>query len=148
MADTDRLDEIKARVALRHHNSEDHSPIDVHKTIDGFVTPELQHRLCIECSDVDTVEALENGDLIDSADGVVYPCAAADVDWLVAEIERLRGRLEKPCGSCHPCMNYRDETWRAADRKPPHVFEYDQLVAEVKNLRDQSRCPCREEGIL
>jgi hypothetical protein len=90
----DRLDEIRDRIALRHHNSEDHSPIDVHRTSDGFVTPELLHRLCIECSDVDTVEALENGDLIDSADGVVFPCAAADVEWLVGEVELLRRQVD------------------------------------------------------
>jgi hypothetical protein len=90
----DRLNEIKARVALRHSNDEDHSPIDVHKTVDGFVTPEMLHQLCIECSDVDTVEALENGDLIDSADGVVHPCAAADVGWLVGEVELLRRQVD------------------------------------------------------
>lgn len=92
----DRLNEIKERVALRHNNDEDHSPIDVHKTVDGVVPEnhELLHQLCIECSDVDTIEALENGDLIDAADGVVYPCAAADVDWLVGEIELLRRQVD------------------------------------------------------
>jgi hypothetical protein len=64
----ERFDEIRERVALRHHNSEDHSPIDVHKTADG--------------------------DLIDSADGVVFPCAAADVEWLVGEVELLRRQVD------------------------------------------------------
>lgn len=92
---TDRLDDIKARAALRSRNGEDHSPIDVHETIDGVVVPETTlHQLCIECSDVDTIETLENNGLIDSADGVVFPCAPADVDWLIAEVERLRQYAE------------------------------------------------------
>jgi hypothetical protein len=93
VADTDRLAEIKVRIALRHNNDEDHSPIDVHKAADGVVPEnhELLHQLCIECSDDDTIGSLENGDLIDASAGVVFPCAAADVDWLVAEVERLTG---------------------------------------------------------
>ena len=92
----DQFNEIKARVALRRDNSEDHSPIDVHKAVDGAVPEnhELLHQLCIECSDVDTIEALENGGLIDAADGVIYPCAAADVDWLVGEVELLRRQVD------------------------------------------------------
>ena len=61
--------------------------------------------------------------------------AERDVPELLAEIERLREKLTAPCGSCHPCTNYRDETWRAADRKPPHVHEWDELRAEVERLR-------------
>lgn len=61
--------------------------------------------------------------------------SADDVPALLAEVERLRAKLDGPCGSCHPCMNYRDETWRAAGRRPPHVSEWDELLAEVERLR-------------
>lgn len=54
---------------------------------------------------------------------------------LVAEVRRLRAQIDKPCGSCHPCTNYADETWRAAGRKPPAVSAWDELRAEVKLLR-------------
>lgn len=39
--------------------------------------------------------------------------------------------FDKPCGSCHPCENYADETWRAAGRKPPHVYEWDAARAAL-----------------
>lgn len=56
---------------------------------------------------------------------------------LRAENERLRANLDKPCGECHPCVNWSDETWRRADRKPPHVHEYDALIAELDRLRQR-----------
>jgi DNA repair exonuclease SbcCD ATPase subunit len=52
------------------------------------------------------------------------------------ETEKLQKKLDKPCGQCHPCTNWRDETWRQADRRPPHVHEYDALVAELEQLRE------------
>jgi hypothetical protein len=52
----------------------------------------------------------------------------------LAEVERLRAKLEMPCGSCHPCENYADETWRKAGRKPPHVVTWEDKVAAVVNL--------------
>ncbi len=60
---------------------------------------------------------------------------AGDVPALVAEVERLRAKLAAPCGSCHPCTEYADETWRAAGRRPPHVSEWNDLRAEVQRLR-------------
>lgn len=59
----------------------------------------------------------------------------AEVERLRAEVERLQNKLDAPCGSCHPCTNYADETWRAAGRKPPHVTEGDELRTEVEQLR-------------
>ena len=47
----------------------------------------------------------------------------------LSDIKTLLEKLASPCGSCHPCTEYADETWRAAGRKPPHVYEYDELVA-------------------
>jgi hypothetical protein len=56
---------------------------------------------------------------------------------LLAEVDRLRAKLDAPCGSCHPCTNYADETWRAAGRTPPHVHEWEELRAEAERLRAQ-----------
>jgi len=56
-------------------------------------------------------------------------------DELLAEVERMRALLDGPCGSCHPCDNYRDETWREAGRKPPHVHEWDEVNGELEALR-------------
>jgi hypothetical protein len=61
---------------------------------------------------------------------------APSVQWLVDEVERLTAQLDKPCGSCHPCVNYADETWRAAGRTPPHVFTYDREKAVVQAARE------------
>lgn len=47
---------------------------------------------------------------------------------LLSDIKALLEKLAGPCGTCHPCTEYADETWRAAGRKPPHVHEYDALV--------------------
>ncbi|MGC1213257.1 MAG: hypothetical protein WA890_18555 [Micromonospora sp.] len=85
------------------------------------------------------------------------PFHAEDVNDLLAELDKVRAelaeyaegnqrvaaalvkataQLAKPCGSCHPCTNYRDETWRAAGRTPPHVIEWDDAQAELKALRE------------
>jgi hypothetical protein len=71
-------------------------------------------------------------------DAIKADPGARDVPALIAEVERLRAKLEQPCGSCHPCTNYRDETWRAADRKPPHVHEWDELRAEADRLGEEN----------
>ncbi len=66
------------------------------------------------------------------------PVYAVDVPALLAEADRLRVKLDLPCGSCHPCVNYADETWRAADRNPPHVREWDDLREEAKRLEAEN----------
>ncbi|SCF19551.1 hypothetical protein GA0074695_4230 [Micromonospora viridifaciens] len=71
------------------------------------------------------------------ADAEFIAAARADVPALVAEVRRLCEQLAKPCGSCHPCTNWTDETWHRANRKPPAVSAYDELLAEVKQLREQ-----------
>ena len=63
--------------------------------------------------------------------------ARDDVPFLLAEVARLRAQLDKPCGSCHPCQNYADETWRAAGRKPPHVYRWDETLATVTRLETE-----------
>jgi hypothetical protein len=68
------------------------------------------------------------------ADEVTFRVTTND---LLAEVDRLKAKLDAPCGSCHPCTNYADETWRAAGRTPPHVYAWDELNAEVETLRAQ-----------
>lgn len=77
--------------------------------------------------------------------GTERPCADAvklgDVEraeaerdlamWLHAELQH---KLTLPCGSCHPCMNWADETWRRADRKPPTVGRWEDKLAETRGL--------------
>jgi len=60
--------------------------------------------------------------------------AAADLDlavWLHAELQH---KLTLPCGDCHPCTNWADETWRRAGRKPPHVVTWEDKLAETRGL--------------
>lgn len=82
-----------------------------------------------------------------------YILTVGDVPKLLAEVDRLRAKLEGPCGSCHPCTEYSDETWRAAGRKPPHVSEWDELRAELDRLRaklagdDDSRLATAERRV-
>ena len=56
-------------------------------------------------------------------------------DALVAEVRSLREQLAKPCGSCHPCENWADETWRRAGKKPPAVVTWENTLAELASLR-------------
>jgi hypothetical protein len=63
---------------------------------------------------------------------VSYPHAPLYASDLFALVEAF----DKPCGSCHPCDNYADETWRAADRKPPHVYEWDSARAALRAVAE------------
>lgn len=51
--------------------------------------------------------------------------------WLHAELQH---KLTLPCGECHPCTNWADETWRRAGRKPPHVITWEDKLAETRGL--------------
>lgn len=42
----------------------------------------------------------------------------------VAEAVR-KAMFSVPCGHCHPCVNWVDEEWRRAGRKPPYPDEWD-----------------------
>jgi len=60
--------------------------------------------------------------------------AAADLElalWLHAELQH---KLTRPCGECHPCTNWADETWRRAGRKPPAVVTWEDKLAETRGL--------------
>jgi hypothetical protein len=58
---------------------------------------------------------------------VSYP----DAPLYASDLQSLVEAFDKPCGSCHPCDNYADETWRAAGRKPPHVYQWDEARAAL-----------------
>lgn len=82
------------------------------------------------------------------ADADFIAAARTDVPALVAEIKRLREQLGKPCGSCHPCMNWADETWRRADRTPPTVDAYDDVLRELERLRQGNANLIRNAEVL
>lgn len=68
---------------------------------------------------------------------VSYPDAPLYASDLMALVEAF----DKPCGSCHPCDNWADETWRAAGRKPPHVYEWDEarrILSAIRDLADSA----------
>jgi hypothetical protein len=47
-----------------------------------------------------------------------------------AERDAALAKLKLPCGSCHPCLNWADETWRREGRKPPTVQAWEDVMAE------------------
>jgi hypothetical protein len=47
-----------------------------------------------------------------------------------AERDAALAKLKLPCGSCHPCLNWADETWRREGRKPPTVQAWEDVQAE------------------
>lgn len=55
----------------------------------------------------------------------------SDTPLYASDLRALVEAFDKPCGSCHPCENYADETWRAAGRKPPHVYQWDEAQATL-----------------
>jgi len=48
-----------------------------------------------------------------------------------AERDAALAKLKLPCGSCHPCLNWADETWRREGRKPPTVQAWEDTTAEL-----------------
>lgn len=62
-------------------------------------------------------------------------CSADDprpaLGALVEEVQRLRAQRDKPCGECHPCLYWADQTWRAAGRTPPDMPLWDEKVMEL-----------------
>lgn len=57
------------------------------------------------------------------------------VDSLRAQLSAVQAKLALPCGSCHPCVNWRDEEWSRANRKPPYPHEWDEATAALERVR-------------
>lgn len=55
---------------------------------------------------------------------------------LASDLQALMDAFDAPCGSCHPCANYADETWRAAGRTPPHASEWDGALHTLAMIRE------------
>lgn len=62
-------------------------------------------------------------------------CSFLKAPLYLSDVQSLVEAFDKPCGSCHPCDNYADETWRAAGRKPPTVYEWDEARAALAAIR-------------
>lgn len=73
------------------------------------------------------------------ADGYFTPDQVGpDIAPRITErLSGLRAKLDAPCGTCHPCVNYSDETWQAAGRKPPHVYEWDEARVAIARVRER-----------
>lgn len=56
-----------------------------------------------------------------------------------AELAEARAKLDKPCGECHPCMNWPAETWRRSGARLPDVHEWNAVVAERERVRQAER---------
>lgn len=93
--------------------------------------------------DLDAIKAkyLRLCGICDAGIGMACTCPSDDdyrntLQALIAEVERLRAQLDKPCGSCHPCTNWPAETWRQAGRHLPDVHKFGEMEDELKRLRD------------
>jgi hypothetical protein len=73
--------------------------------------------------------------------GFLYRAADA-VESLLVENEKLRAKLEMPCGSCHPCTQWANQTWVNAGLRLPHVIDWQELTAERDALQAQLDAAC------
>jgi hypothetical protein len=73
-------------------------------------------------------------------------CSFPGASLYLSDIQSVVDAFDKPCGSCHPCDNYADETWRAAGRKPPHVYHWDAVQAQLSAVRSLHVPDPREPG--
>lgn len=53
---------------------------------------------------------------------------------LLAEVRSLREKLAQPCGSCHPCTEWANQTWVNAGVRLPHVHEWQEMRERVAEL--------------
>jgi hypothetical protein len=70
-----------------------------------------------------------------AADAEFIAAAPTALPELLAEVERLRAKLDMPCGSCHPCLNWPAETWKRAGRHLPDVHRFGEMEDERTQLR-------------
>jgi hypothetical protein len=56
---------------------------------------------------------------------------AADVAYLLAELRKAHEKLAGPCGSCHPCTEWANQTWVNAGERLPHVYEWQEMKSKL-----------------
>lgn len=54
----------------------------------------------------------------------------------LAKIAELEAKLAQPCGSCHPCTQWANQTWINAKERLPHVYEWQELRAKVARVEE------------
>jgi hypothetical protein len=66
-----------------------------------------------------------------------WATGSGELDALRAENAKLRAKLAMPCGSCHPCTQWANQTWVNAGLPLPHVSDWQEMEAERDALRAQ-----------
>jgi hypothetical protein len=115
-----RLSDLRAEY-LKREQSWDRT----RERLTADVDMHMRHRMEVEqILNVELGTEVEDG----AGEGFVADVALA-FQRRRAEAAALQAKLDLPCGSCHPCTNWADETWRRADRTPPTVSEWDESRA-------------------
>lgn len=99
---------------------------------------------------LDMLPEADEGEIVPSIMHVVGPVLAerdthrdrADAheamgDELRETNEKLRTKLQAPCGTCHPCNNWTAEEWRQDGRTPPSPWQWDETRADNERLRGE-----------
>jgi len=60
-----------------------------------------------------------------------------DEAWaaLLDEVEASRAKLAQPCGSCHPCTEWANQTWINAGERLPSVQQWHDVHDELESSR-------------
>lgn len=53
----------------------------------------------------------------------------------VERIKALEAKLALPCGSCHPCTEWANQTWVNAGERLPHVHEWQEMKARLAAVK-------------
>ncbi len=61
-----------------------------------------------------------------------------------ARILALLDTLDAPCGSCHPCTQWANQTWVNAGERLPHVHEWQEMKAQVARVEALTEGPASD----
>lgn len=50
--------------------------------------------------------------------------------------EEAEKKLEMPCGSCHPCTEWANQTWVNAGLRLPHVIDWQEMTAALSRAEE------------